>query len=74
MAYTNLCLQVYSWWLAKINMCVLLRAVTCPLFSSNCIHAVIIIFITIVLCVFIIINIKQVQSFKQVQTFLKIKK
>ena len=30
-------------------MCVLLRVVTCPLFSSNGMHAVIIIFISIVL-------------------------
>ena len=46
MAYINLCLHVYIWWL---NMCVLLRAVTCPVFSSNGMHAVIIIFISIVL-------------------------
>ena len=47
MAYINLCLHVYSWWLAKINMCILLLAVTCPLFGSNGMHAVSSILITI---------------------------
>ena len=63
MVYINLCLYVYSWWLVKMNMCVLLRAVACTLFSSNGMHAVINHYFYCYspnCSFFIIINIKQV--------------